>query len=147
MSTISAQLRNFKDPDRDEQSLLFFAIPPSLLKGVSIGQNSVEDGHHKMEINAVLSLATEGAEDPYVRVSHDFGPMPSRVANRKNLGWKVTSRPTLPRIRQRRQKVCPVHDPPMHGSESRTFEYSCRCLRAQSLTVAWHEDSMYSPAS
>jgi hypothetical protein len=73
--------------------------------------------------------------------------MPSRVADWKNLGWKVTSRPTLSRIRQRRQKVCPVHDPPMHGSESRTFEYPCRYLRAQSLTMAWHEDSAYSSAS
>lgn len=76
MSTISAQLRNFKEPDRDEQSLLFFAIPPSLVKGVGVGQNNVEDGHHRMEINAVLSLATEGAEDSYVRVSQDFDPMP-----------------------------------------------------------------------
>ena len=69
MSTISAQLRNFKEPDRDEQSLLFFAIPPSLVKDVGSGQNSPEDGHHRMEINAVLSLATEGAEDSYVRIS------------------------------------------------------------------------------
>lgn len=69
MSTISAQLRNFKEPDRDEQSLLFFAIPPNLVKGVSIGQNNPEDGHYRMEINAVLSLATEGAEDSYVRIS------------------------------------------------------------------------------
>lgn len=69
MSTISAQLRNFKEPDRDEQSLLFFAIPPSLVKDASIGQNNLEDGHHRMEINAVLSLAAEGAEDSYVRIS------------------------------------------------------------------------------
>lgn len=68
MSTINAQLRNLKDPDRDEQSLLFFAIPPNSIKGIEGKQNSVEDGHHKVEINAVLSLTADGAEDPYVRI-------------------------------------------------------------------------------
>ncbi len=67
MSTISAQLRNLKEPDREEQSLLFFSIPPSHNKGVGASQNIVEDGHHKVEINAVLSLVADGAEDPYVR--------------------------------------------------------------------------------
>lgn len=66
MSTISAQLRNLKEPDRDEQSLLFFAIPPNSVKAVGgATQNSVEDVHQKVEINAVLSLAADGAEDPY----------------------------------------------------------------------------------
>lgn len=69
MSTISAQLRNFKEPDRDEQSLLFFAIPPGHVKGVGGDQNNLDDGHHRMEINAVLSLAAEDAEDSYVRTS------------------------------------------------------------------------------
>jgi hypothetical protein len=65
MSTISAQLRNFKEPDRDELSLLFFAIPPGHVKATP---NSPEDGHHRMEINAVLTLAAEGTEDSYVRI-------------------------------------------------------------------------------
>ncbi len=67
MSTISAQLRNFREPDRDEQSQLFFAIPPSHVKGVGASQNGAGDGHQNVEINAVLSLAADGAEDPYVR--------------------------------------------------------------------------------
>ncbi|KAI0255728.1 TBC-domain-containing protein [Lactifluus subvellereus] len=74
MSTISAQLRNFKEPDRDEQSLLFFAIPPSHVKGVGVVQNNPEDDHYKMEINAVLSLASDGAEDPYAGKLHLFPP-------------------------------------------------------------------------
>lgn len=76
MSTISAQLRNFKEPDRDEQSLLFFAIPPGHVKGVGGIQNNPEDDHYKMEINAVLSLASDGAEDPYVRTQR-----PRRVSH------------------------------------------------------------------
>jgi hypothetical protein len=63
MSTISAQLRNFKEPDRDEQSLLFFAIPSRQVKGDGASENNSGDGLHKMEINAVLSLAAEGTED------------------------------------------------------------------------------------
>ncbi|KAI0272423.1 rab-GTPase-TBC domain-containing protein [Gloeopeniophorella convolvens] len=63
MGTINAQLRNFKEPDRDEQSLLFFSIPPSHVKGVGAEKASVENGQQKIEINAVLSLAAEGAED------------------------------------------------------------------------------------
>ena len=69
MSTISAQLRNFKEPDRDEQSLLFFAIPPSHINDHGVSQNNTGDGLQKMEINAVLSLAAEGAEDSYVRTT------------------------------------------------------------------------------
>jgi hypothetical protein len=69
MSTISAQLRNFKEPDRDEQSLLFFAIPSRQVKGDGAGENNSGDGLHKMEINAVLSLAAEGTEDSYVRTT------------------------------------------------------------------------------
>jgi len=80
MSTISAQLRNFKEPDRDEQSLLFFAIPPSHVKGVAAGQNNSQDGLHRMEINAVLNLATEGTEDSYVRVAEPL-TMQSRATD------------------------------------------------------------------
>jgi hypothetical protein len=63
MSTISARLRYLKEPG-DGQTLLFFAIPPSHAKG-----HGVEDGLHKMEINAVLSLAVEGTENSYVRTT------------------------------------------------------------------------------
>ncbi|KAH9992757.1 rab-GTPase-TBC domain-containing protein [Russula compacta] len=74
MSTISAQLRNFKEPDRDELSLLFFAIPPTHAKGVGTGPNNAEDSLHKMDINAVLSLAAEGAEDTYAGKLHLIPP-------------------------------------------------------------------------
>jgi TBC1 domain family member 8/9 len=69
MSTISAQLRNFKEPDRDEQSLLFFAIPPRHVKSHGVSETNTGDDFHRMEINAVLSLAAEGTEDSYVRTT------------------------------------------------------------------------------
>jgi hypothetical protein len=142
MSTISAQLRNFKEPDRDEQSLLFFAVPPGYVKAVGTALNSPEDGHHRMEINAVLTLAAEGAEDSYVRIPQ-LVTLHVACYYRRNLGRKASSHPALFRICQPRQKVCTVHHPSMHSSESRTFECPCWYLCAQSLIVAWHEDSTF----
>ena len=49
MSTISAQLRNFKEHG-DEQPLLFFAITPSHAESHGVSQNNTEDDLHKMEI-------------------------------------------------------------------------------------------------
>ncbi|KAH9975804.1 rab-GTPase-TBC domain-containing protein [Lactifluus volemus] len=76
MSTISTQLRNFKEPDRDEQSLLFFAIPPThaKVKGTGVTESNLEDGQQKMEINAMLSLVSDSPEDPYAGKLHLFPP-------------------------------------------------------------------------
>jgi hypothetical protein len=49
MSTISAQLRNFKEHG-DEQPLLFFVITPSHAESHAVSQNNTEDDLHKMEI-------------------------------------------------------------------------------------------------
>jgi len=65
MATISTQLRNFKEPDRDQQNMLFFAIPQAEAIGT---EKSAGDGHGRMEIGAVLSLGVHGEEDSYVRV-------------------------------------------------------------------------------
>jgi hypothetical protein len=48
MSTISAQLRNFKE--HGMSSLLFFAITPSHAESHGVNQNNTEDDLHKMEI-------------------------------------------------------------------------------------------------
>ena len=71
MATISAQLRNFKEPDKDEQTAAFFAIPaetlavPSNSNGAGKPPLPVE-GLERMDINAVLSLGVQGEEDAYV---------------------------------------------------------------------------------
>ncbi|KAI0032681.1 TBC-domain-containing protein [Vararia minispora EC-137] len=67
MATISAHLRNFKEPDREEQTILFFSIPsepkPPLTKD---GKPPLpREGEERMEINAVLSLGVQGEEDAY----------------------------------------------------------------------------------
>lgn len=101
MSTISAQLRNLKEPDRDEQSLLFFAIPPNSIKAAGMTQNTVEDIHQKVEINAVLSLAADGAEDPYVRTLSSWAAG-QRVLKGGSSDWKAVSYPPLSGVREPR---------------------------------------------
>lgn len=78
--SISTQLRNFKEPTKDELTEIFFSIPPRVRQDVvppsspispkekspKIGEEKVED----MEINAVLSLSTQGDEESYVRFTH-----------------------------------------------------------------------------
>lgn len=66
MSTISTQLRNFKEPTKDQLTHVFFSIPempPVPLKDTEKqGTGDIE----KMEINAILSLGAQEVEDSYV---------------------------------------------------------------------------------
>lgn len=67
MSTISTQLRNFKEPTRDQLLHIFFSIPEVLVAPpANNGEKSNSGEVEKMEINAVLSLGEEGVEDSYV---------------------------------------------------------------------------------
>lgn len=62
MAAIAAQLRNFKEPSKDQQTQLFFSLP-------YVNETSSNDGRddlESMEINAVLSLGIAGEEDSYV---------------------------------------------------------------------------------
>jgi hypothetical protein len=61
MATISTQLRDFKEPSKDQAIRLFFALPrdPS--------PEDVGAVDNKFEINAVLML-NEGQEDSYVSI-------------------------------------------------------------------------------
>lgn len=64
MTTISTQLRNFKEPTKDELNLLYFSLP---LDAESHGGEKGAHGElEKMEISAVLSLAQQGVEEAYV---------------------------------------------------------------------------------
>ena len=71
MSTISTQLRNFKEPTKEQLTEIFFSIPPAESSTISNGGTPVEklpneEQSEKMEINAVLSLGVQGEEDSYV---------------------------------------------------------------------------------
>lgn len=73
MSTISTQLRHFKEPTKDELTEIFFSVPPAVLSNASKSGSATpsetlpgEEPLEKMEINAVLSLGVQGEEDSYV---------------------------------------------------------------------------------
>lgn len=72
MSTISTQLRHFKEPTKDELTEIFFSVPPASLHASDSGTATPneklpgEEPLEKMEINAVLSLGIQGEEDSYV---------------------------------------------------------------------------------
>lgn len=89
MSTISTQLRNFKDPTKDELTELFFSIPdpqPSDVLGNSAAPNEkgstqragAADQVERMEINATLSMGPELEEESYV----------SRLPSTRALLWE-----------------------------------------------------------
>lgn len=64
MATISTQLRNFKEPTKEQLNLLFFALPVDAESHG--GEKSANGELEKMEISAVLSLAQQGVEEAYV---------------------------------------------------------------------------------
>lgn len=68
MSTISTQVRNFKDPTKDQLLHAFFSIYESTpMRCSKDGEKSASSGDlDKMEINAVLTLGEPGVEDAYV---------------------------------------------------------------------------------
>ena len=72
MSTISTQLRNFKEPTKEQLTEIFFSLPPAELSSTSNGGTPIEklsnEEPDKMEINAVLSLGVQGEEDSYVSI-------------------------------------------------------------------------------
>lgn len=74
MSTISTQLRNFKEPSREQLLHLFFSIPevPTTSPAKDDDNHSVPEAE-RMDINAVLSFGEHGVEDSYVSArDHPF---------------------------------------------------------------------------
>ncbi|KAG2122666.1 rab-GTPase-TBC domain-containing protein [Suillus cothurnatus] len=74
MSTISTQLRNFKEPTKDQLTHVFFSIPevpPVPLKDAEkLGSGDIE----KMDINAILSFGAQEVEDSYAGKLHLLPP-------------------------------------------------------------------------
>ncbi|KIP03429.1 hypothetical protein PHLGIDRAFT_130142 [Phlebiopsis gigantea 11061_1 CR5-6] len=71
MATISTQLRNFKEPTREQLNLLFFALPPEVEHyGRENGAGELE----KIEVGAILSLGVQGVEEAYTGRLHLIPP-------------------------------------------------------------------------
>ena len=106
MATISAQLRNFKEPDKDEQTAVFFAIPsdpaPALAASGSKEKAAAPvEGLEKMDINAVLSLGVQGEEDAYVSRAFVCQVPRARADLRAAVGGQAAPPAALSRLLER----------------------------------------------
>lgn len=86
MSTISAQLRNFKEPTKEQLTQLYFALPPDVHVG-SQGVKAVKEELETMEINAVLSLGVQGEEDSYVSTTSELD-LDTDTSGSSGHGWR-----------------------------------------------------------
>jgi hypothetical protein len=68
MAAIASQLRNYKEPGKEQLTHLFFALPGADGKPVEEPYASLES----LDINAVLSLGAPGQEDSYVSAASDL---------------------------------------------------------------------------
>lgn len=68
MAMISTQLRNFREPTKDQLTQLFFSLPLDAQVGVGEKVNEQE----RMDISAVLTLGQDAEEDPYVSVNRSM---------------------------------------------------------------------------
>lgn len=72
MSTISAQLRNFKEPTREQLNQLYFSLPIDV--ETHGGEKGAAGELEKMEVPSVLTLGVQGEsrdvlEQAYVRTT------------------------------------------------------------------------------
>ena len=67
MAAIASQLRNFKEPGKEQLTHLFFALPNADGKPPDESHANLES----LDINAVFSLGAPGQEDSYVSAVSD----------------------------------------------------------------------------
>ena len=67
MAAIASQLRNYKEPGKEQLTHLFFALPGADGKLVDTSYANLEP----LDVNAVLSLGAPGQEDSYVSATFD----------------------------------------------------------------------------
>lgn len=79
MSTISTQLRNFKEPTKEQLLHIFFSIPEvPVASPPTDGDKHSATEAERMDINAVLSFGEHGVEDSYVSLLVAI-PYPEKV--------------------------------------------------------------------
>lgn len=68
MAAIASQLRNYKEPGKEQLTHLFFALPGADGKLQDESYANLEP----LDINAVFSLGAPGQEDSYVSAASDL---------------------------------------------------------------------------
>ncbi|EIN09433.1 TBC-domain-containing protein [Punctularia strigosozonata HHB-11173 SS5] len=95
MSTISTQLRNFKEPTKEQLTQIFFSIPHNELvdgtKTSGNGENAAgAAGEEAMEISATLTMEPEADEDSYAGKLHLLPPYLAFASNdRKSVRFTI----------------------------------------------------------
>ncbi|TDL23752.1 TBC-domain-containing protein [Rickenella mellea] len=96
MATISTQLRNFKEPNKEELNRFFFSLPPEEVHANGADTDHANEkekafsGTEKMDINAVLSLGEQGLEDSYAGKLHLLPPYLSFASvDRKSVRFTI----------------------------------------------------------
>ena len=68
MAAIASQLRNYKEPDKEQLTHLFFALP----NADGTPPDACYANLESLDINAVLSLGAAGQEESYVSAASDL---------------------------------------------------------------------------
>jgi hypothetical protein len=142
MSLISTQLRNFKEPSKDQLTQIFFSLPSvGSLDGTL--KASHEDSE-KMEINAVLSLAEQGEEDSYVSGRDGHTLMNCVIEEHMDMSGRETIyHASVHRFLVFGPKIGSIHHPLVHHPESGEAERPCRYIRSESIDMAWLENRSF----
>lgn len=140
MSTISTQLRHFKEPTKDELTEIFFSVPPAALNAPRSGSATPsetlpgEEQLEKMEINAVLSMGVQGQEDSYVSHLPALAFAVQGLTSRK--GRKAVPAPAVSRVRVARPQKRALHDPAVDDPARGAVKCTRGDIRAQFGAVA-----------
>ena len=97
MAAIASQLRNYKEPGKEQLIHLFFALP-------NADGQPPDESHANLEsldINAVFSLGAPGQEDSYVSAISDSPSLQCTQLTYGSMsaGGEALSAPAVPHIR------------------------------------------------
>lgn len=138
MAAIASQLRNYKEPGKEQLTHLFFALPGADGKSLDETHANLES----LDINAVLSLGAPGQEDSYVSVASVllFSQSSRLTCGSISAGGKTLSTPAVPHFRLVGSQIHEVQHPAFCNSESREAQRSSWHLCAQLHPMARYQD-------
>lgn len=138
MAAIASQLRNYKEPGKEQLTHLFFALPSADGKPADPSYANLES----LDVNAVLSLGAPGQEDSYVSAASDlpFSQSPSLTRGPTLVGGETISISAVSHFCVTGSQIRTVQHSPFCHPESREAQRSSRNLCAQFHPMARYQD-------
>ena len=138
MAAIASQLRNYKEPGKEQLTHLFFALPGADGKPPDECHANLES----LDINAVLSLGAPGQEDSYVSAESrlPFSQSTQLICGPMHPGGKTLSTPAVPHLRLVGSQIHEVQHPTFCNSEGGEAQRSSWHLCAQLHPMARYQD-------